>query len=334
MLEINLKNNVTLGNTCEFEIRLRKDNISWRAFIVQENIFYLKPLVDWNTGNSLFFVPHSPGRYIFAIQWRDADEEIIEWVRYPFNVRINKVFGQTPQKITLAKNMQFWVPNGWEAIMLLSKYEPKVADALRRTVQSGWVAYDVGANLGYYSVLLGRQVGPKGGIYSFEANPVCVEYLRSNLALNQIANCEILPCALLDNREDVKFTINYGTSAIGLTQRSSFYESKIGHEVNVQGYSLDELVETFDLRKPDVIKIDIEGAEAFAIAGMLRTLEKYRPLILLELHGRPAAEQTLSQLDQVGYRYNDFSRKKEYPNGPEFSRDFPETVTQILCLPK
>ena len=333
MLEINLKNNVTLGNTFEFEILLRKDNISWRAFIVQENIFYLKPLMDWGTGNSLRFFPEAPGRYVLAIQWRGINEEKIEWVRYPFNVGINKIIDLTPQKINLAKNMQFWVPNGWEA-MQLSKYEPMVVDVLHHTVQSGWIAYDVGANLGFYSVLLGRQVGPKGGIYSFEANPVCVEYLRSNLALNQVANCEILPCALLDNREQVKFTINYGTSAVGLTQRSSFYESKVGHEVNVQGYPLDELVKTFNLRKPDLIKIDIEGAEAFAVAGMLHTLEEYRPLILLEIHGRYAAEQTLPQLDQVGYCYSDFSKKKEYQNGPEFLRDFPDTVTQILCLPK
>jgi FkbM family methyltransferase len=339
MLEINLKNSValknsiTLGNTCEFEIHLQKDGIRWRAFIVQENIFYLKPLMDWSNENSLHFFPEAPGKYVLAIQWCGAEKETIGWARYPFDVSANRVIDQTPQKITLAKGLQFWVPNGWEA-MSLSNYEPKVVDVLRRTVQSGWVAYDVGANLGFYSVLLGHQVGPKGGIYSFEANPVCVEYLRSNLVLNRVANCEILPCALVDNREQVKFTINYGTSAVGLTQRSSFYESKIGHEVDVQGYPMDELVETFNLRKPDVIKIDIEGAEAFAVAGMLRTLEKYRPLILLELHGRSAAEQTLPQLDQVGYCYNDFSKKKEYSNGQEFLKVFPDSVAQILCLPK
>ena len=78
---------------------------------------------------------------------------------------------------------------------------------------------------------------------------------------------------------------------------------------------------------------NIEGAEEFAIAGMVRTLEKYRPLILLELHGHTVADQTLPQLDQIGYRYNDLS-KKEYLNEPEFLRVFPDAVTQILCLPK
>lgn len=332
MLDINLINNISLGNTSEFEIHLHKGGISWRGFIIQNNIFYLKPLIDWGTGNSLRFFPEAPGRYILAIQWRGANEEV-GWVRYSFEVNIDKAVDETPQKIILAKDMQLWVPNEWEA-MSLNNYEQAVVEALGQTVRSGWTAYDVGANFGFYSVLLGRKVGPKGRLYAFEANPVCIEYLKSNLALNQLANCEIFPCALLDNREDIRFTINYSNSAIGLTQRSFYYDSKVGHEVKVQGYQLDELVESFNLRKPDLIKIDIEGAEAFAITGMLRTLKKYHPVILLEIHGRSAAEQTLPLLDQIGYRYNDCSTKIKYENGLEFLKAFPDTVAQILCLPK
>jgi FkbM family methyltransferase len=336
MLSIIMKgtrNSIIMGAACEFEIQPHSSDLNWRVFIIQENTFYLKPLTDWSAGKELHFFPESPGRYVLAVQWRLPDQEKFGWVRHSFDVNINAALDPAPQKIKLANGLQFWVPNGWEA-MLLSNYEPTTVDKLRHTVRPKWVIYDIGANLGYYSVLLGRQVGPKGAIYAFEANPVCVGFLRSNLALNQVANCEILPCALSDSHDQVRFTLNYGSSAIGLTQRSSFYESKVGHEVNVQGYPLDELVETFNLRKPDVIKIDIEGAEAFAIAGMLRTLDKYHPLILLELHGRYAAEQTLPQLDQVGYRYDDYSKHMEYSDAVEFLRVFPDIVTQILCLPK
>jgi FkbM family methyltransferase len=331
MLEISLRNNITLGSIGEFEIHLHNDVTIWRAFIIQENIFYLKPLIDWGIGFKLNFFPESPGRYILALQWKRGNEET-GWVRYPFEVNLTTIVDKTPQIITPAKDLQLWVPNGWEALSM-TNYEQTVVDILHHTVRSGWIAYDVGANLGVYSVLLGQQVGPTGGIYSFEANPVCLEYLRSNLVLNQIENCEVYPCALLDNREDVKFTINYGTSAVGLTQRSLYYGAKIGHEVNVQGYPLDELVETYCLRKPDLIKMDIEGAEAFAIAGMLQTLIKYHPIILLEIHGYGAAEQTLPLLDQVGYRYHDFTKNKRYLNGSEFLKTFPDTVAQILCLP-
>ena len=133
--------------------------------------------------------------------------------------------------------------------------------------------------------------------------PICVYFLRANLELNGVSNCDILPIALLDSRKDTPFTIIYGNSNVGLSPKSSSYPSKIGQEIMVQGYGLDELIDAYNLKKPDLIKIDIEGAEEFAIKGMEKTLSRYRPVIFMEVHGLEAAHNTFPMLEAIGYRY-------------------------------
>jgi FkbM family methyltransferase len=200
-------------------------------------------------------------------------------------------------------------------------------------IKRGWTVFDIGANLGFYSIYFSRAVGVKGHVYCFEANLVCVYFLQTNLILNHVENCAIIPAAILEKQDTTPFTINYASSGLGITQKSSFYTTKLGHEISVLGFDLDELLNSHFNKPPDLIKIDIEGAEEYAVRGMERILRRHHPILLLEIHGLEAAKITLPLLDRLGYRVQDVDGKKLLRVN-EFLASFSDKVTQLICISK
>src|SRR4029077_4036351 len=109
----------------------------------------------------------------------------------------------------------------------------------------------------------------------------------------------ILPTAVSDQSEGADFTLNYGNSFLGVVADASLTIAKPGHHIGVGADSLDRLHVAFHLRPPDLIKLDVEGAEAQAVAGMTRTLEAHRPIVAIELHGLRRAAVTLRLLGRL-----------------------------------
>jgi hypothetical protein len=90
----------------------------------------------------------------------------------------------------------------------LGTYEPELQQALRQWVQPGMLAYDVGANIGYISLLLARRVGEAGRVHAFEALPANLERLRTNLALNDMQDRVLVtPAAVVDHAGQVQFWV-------------------------------------------------------------------------------------------------------------------------------
>ncbi|MEW5870926.1 MAG: FkbM family methyltransferase [Chloroflexota bacterium] len=325
------KNQLRIGEIAEFEIIRANEQVETRAYVTHQNVHYLKPLNNWNSSNTLLFFPESPGRYTLAIQWRHP-QGAHGWIQQHFQVNADRQTTSTPQQIQIDQNTRIWAPGEWEAL-LLKDYEKPAANLLPRIVAPASVVYDIGANLGIYSLCFSRLVGPQGRVYCFEANPVCVYFLQANLELNQAKNCEILPVAITDQPGNVNFTLNYGNSALGLIQTSGFYASKTGHEIGVHGLTIDTLIETFDLASPNLIKIDIEGAEEYAVIGLQKTLERCHPTILLEVHGRQAAHPTFRRLHNLGYRFQEITSGQTFDNLEALLNWFPEAVMQFLCTP-
>lgn len=228
--------------------------------------------------------------------------------------------------------MSMWVTNGWEKAHF-NNYELPVTNLLPRLISKGQVVYDIGANLGFYTVHFSRFVGPKGQVICFEPSPLCIYFLQANLDLNAVKNCLILPLAVSDQVGDLKFTINYENSAVGLAQPSHFYGGKIGHEITVSGYPLDELIEQFDLPIPDLVKIDVEGAEEYAVRGMKDTLSSHQPVLLIEIHGAQAARMTIPLLAENGYSYKVISTGAEFQDAESLLAWFPDVIHQLLCIP-
>lgn len=190
----------------------------------------------------------------------------------------------------------------------LGTYELALQQAVRDWIKPGWVVYDIGANIGYVTLLLGRAVGSQGKVIAFEALPANVDRLRENIALNQeiLPEIQVIPAAVVDRSGPVQFLVGPSDDmgkAAGSAGRSAVSYQQ---QVTVEGISLDDFIlkgagGTAPALAPQAVKMDIEGGELLAIPGMRRLLAETRPVLLLELHGEQAAQVSWQWLRDAGY---------------------------------
>src|SRR3990172_6859370 len=122
----------------------------------------------------------------------------------------------------------------------LGTYEPELQAAVLKFMRPGMVAYDVGANIGYVSLMLARAVGAGGRVYAFEALPANLERLGENLALNGMqSTVRVVPAAVTDRSGPVQFLVGpsgeIGKAAGSAGRRSLEYFGQVG----VTGIALD-----------------------------------------------------------------------------------------------
>lgn len=184
----------------------------------------------------------------------------------------------------------------------LGTYEAELQRSVGDLAEKGTVAYDVGANIGYITLLLARALGMKGKVYAFEALPTNIERLRANVAMNpDFSRVEIIPQAVMNDENPVRFLV-HSSGAMGKAEGSPGRQERYEETITVPGISLDTFVFEQGYPAPQLIKLDIEGGEVFALPGMYRVLEEARPLILLELHGPEAAQVAWKILTAAGYK--------------------------------
>lgn len=183
----------------------------------------------------------------------------------------------------------------------LGTVEPATQEVLHVLCQRNWVCYDVGASVGFFSLILGRLVGPTGKVVSFEPSPPALERLRHNVALNPDLPIAVLPLALSNQDGAAPFDARAELALGRLVSPSQPPGSATARQVAVQVRRLDTLVAERDLAPPDLIKIDVEGAEVDVFDGMERLLHAKRPLIVCSMHQNLAAME--HRLARAGYRY-------------------------------
>ncbi len=183
----------------------------------------------------------------------------------------------------------------------LGTYEPELQGAIRRLVLPAWTVYDVGANVGYITLLLARAVGEQGRVVAFEALPDNQARWRRNVALNGLgARVQLVPAAVTDVSGMTRFLLGPSDDmgkALGSAGRTLSYEQAL----TVPSVSLDDFVYAQGNPPPDLVKMDIEGGEVLALPGMQRLLREARPLVLLELHGPESARVAWETFRTAGY---------------------------------
>jgi FkbM family methyltransferase len=175
--------------------------------------------------------------------------------------------------------------------------EPPVQEALRRLLAPGDVFYDVGANIGFFTILGARLVGPAGRVVAFEPVPACARAVAHNIALNDFARAEIREEAVGEAGGRARLLVVGEASWSHLA--STGRHADVRDEIDVTVVAIDELVRAETIPPPDVLKIDTEGAELQAIAGMRATIERHRPAIVCELHD--TNERFVALMDELGY---------------------------------
>ncbi len=167
-------------------------------------------------------------------------------------------------------------------LYLFGTFEPATIKVLKRPVKTGDTALDIGANVGYMSLVLAKCVGNSGKVFSFEPDSKNFASLKRNLELNPDCNIEPIAKAVSDSHQPIrlyhaKFDFNAGAHSMLPSEKHS------SDFVEIEATTIDEFVTSHGLKKVDVIKIDIEGAEMKAFNGMSETLRRSRPFVVCEL---------------------------------------------------
>lgn len=162
-------------------------------------------------------------------------------------------------------------------------YEPIEAYLFTQLLRPGMVVIDAGANVGQYSMLAATGVGPSGSVHSFEPIPATFARLQKHVAENSLSNVQLNQIALWDKDT----TVSLGMPA-GMLNNAGAYSVRAGADklssIEAPAARLDTYCALQNLSRVDVIKMDIEGAEPFAISGGLEVIKKFRPTLLVEIN--------------------------------------------------
>ena len=202
-----------------------------------------------------------------------------------------------PRKILrgLASGYRICVSPAENLAYLLGTAETHLQEIIKEYVGTGDIVYDIGANIGYVSLSLAKRVGATGLVIAFEPVPRNIASFRENIQINKLANVQLLEFAASDKRGDavIRFAENLSTASL-VWHRNDPSATRLA----ITTVSIDELVESGELRNPSFIKIDVEGAEGNVLLGMRRTLAAAKPVLFVECSeaGRETAWYLLREL--------------------------------------
>ncbi|MBE9475156.1 MAG: FkbM family methyltransferase [Chloroflexi bacterium] len=204
--------------------------------------------------------------------------------------------------LDLKKEKDYW----------LGTYEPELQAVISDLVKPGQIVYDIGANIGFITLLFTKRIGDQGHVYAFEALPANVSRLIHNIELNALEEwVTIIQAAVQDQSGQAEFLVAPSTGMGKVNGSAGRASVDYEESIQVEGISIDGFIEDTRNLLPDILKIDIEGGEVLALPGMVKLLHAHRPILLIELHGIEAAQVTWDHLKQENYRI--CRMEPEYP---------------------
>ena len=225
--------------------------------------------------------------------------------------------------------------------MAMGKYEQETTDLILRLIKPGMVVLDIGAHVGYYTLLAARQVGPEGKVYSFEPETDNHALLLRNIEQNGYENIVATKSAVSDSEGDLTLYIS------GLDNgRHSIYQHDYPQQggVTVKTVTVDAFLQSQGWPEVGLIKVDVEGAEMQVLAGMAKLLKnaselnmilEFNPPLLTSAGTDPL--KLIEELSRMGFKVSGIDERSglrplEGTEGEAFTRELVANHTSINLL--
>jgi FkbM family methyltransferase len=175
--------------------------------------------------------------------------------------------------------------------------EPIVQEILVNRLEPGMVFYDLGANVGFFTLIAARIVGEGGHVFSFEPDPEVAARLRRNIERNSFSNVTVVDAGLWSSSGKMKFVVADPASPDRGT--GQFVRDDNTRGTPTPCVALDDFVA--DAQPPNGIKCDVEGAEIEALRGAEKLLRASQPWVLCETHSDANDRGARELLRDFGY---------------------------------
>ena len=202
--------------------------------------------------------------------------------------------------------------DGNGATVYFNMVEPEQTSAFVKTLKRKDVFFDIGANVGYYTILGSRLVGNEGKVFAFEPAARNLSYLFRHTDLNNATNVTIIPAACSDKLSLGVFASGENFAEGHLTEGRS-KAGALGHGTPIPTIRVDDVAERLAI-SPNVMKIDVEGAEYLVLSGAEKILRGAKPAIFLSTHSDALRLQCMEYLTSLGYAFEVLSPDKENPS--------------------
>jgi len=177
--------------------------------------------------------------------------------------------------------------------------EPGVQQTLADYLSAGMTVYDIGANIGFFSLLAARLVGNEGRVVAFEADPDAAARLREHAARNGFSWIAVEEKAVWSQTGEVRFVRSDPVTSPDLGLGHVEMDGGAKYSIGVAAVSLDDYA--MHAPVPDFVKCDVEGAEAEVVRGAQRLLAGKRPVVLCELHSEENRRTLGAEFSRLGY---------------------------------
>lgn len=195
----------------------------------------------------------------------------------------------------------------------IGSYEMAKQTQFVAALKKGSVVYDVGANVGFYSLLASACVGPAGRVFAFEPLTANALLLERHAQINHLTNITIHPFAVSDHSGKMRFKRG-GNCETGKLSADG--------EIEVAVVSLDDYVYGLQNHPPNMLKIDVEGAEVEVLQGAPRLLRQNPPIVFLATHSPKLHQECHELLSSAGYKIDAIDEKP------------PQMTDEVICIPR
>ena len=200
--------------------------------------------------------------------------------------------------IHLRLHIDDWIQ---ENIYFVDEYEKAEFKTLKNLLNKGDVLVDIGANIGLYTLCASKLVGDDGHVICFEPFSTNFSALKTNLSINENSNIIVEKVAVGDSNSVIDLFYDDKEMNLGMV---SSQLSEYSQTEKVTCVSLDSYLQNNPYKKVDFVKIDIEGNEYAALLGMKNILEKFHPILLVEILEDEELRQSGNKQKILGYLEN------------------------------